>query len=215
MVQKKAKKKQTLDFYKTINHFFLFIVVAIVCRLSVPFIYKVAIIKNIIMWRDDENEYTKYIRKADYLIIFIIGVFMMHYLGIGMTKEDKGIFTLFFMILGALSVFGYSIIQLKKRDLDYMTVIKNDTSTTINYSEDETVFDINLASMIKFPFILLGFALKISFLALWIVLLIIYSIFLNLLNVADKKFWISEFLFFNTTVLTPLIYLTAKGSSSQ
>ena len=210
-----GKKKQTLDFYKTINHFFLFIVVAIVCRLSVPFIYKVAIIKNIIMWRDDENEYTKYIRKADYLIIFIIGVFMMHYLGIGMTKEDKGIFTLFFMILGALSVFGYSIIQLKKRDLDYMTVIKNDTSTTINYSEDETVFDINLASMIKFPFILLGFALKISFLALWIVLLIIYSIFLNLLNVADKKFWISEFLFFNTTVLTPLIYLTAKGSSSQ
>lgn len=209
-----GKKKQTLDFYKTVNHFFLFILIAVVCRLSVPFIYKVAIIKNIVMWRDDENEYKEYIRRADYLILFIIGVFMLHYLRIGMSEEDKSVFTLFFMILGALSVFGYSIIQLKKRDLEYMTVIKDDTTTTIEYSDEDKKFDIDLISMVKFPFILLGFALKISFAALWIVLLMVYSIFVNLLKVEDKKFWISEFLFFNTTVLTPLIYLVAKGSTN-
>ena len=209
-----GKKKQTLDFYKTVNHFFLFLLIAVVCRLSVPFIYKVAIIKNIIMWRDDENEYKEYIRRADYLILFIIGVFMLHYLRIGMSEEDKSIFTLFFMILGALSVFGYSIIQLKKRDVEYMTVIKDDTATTIEYSDEDKKFDIDLISMLKFPFILLGFALKVSFAALWIVLLIVYSIFVNLLKVEDKKFWISEFIFFNTTVLTPLIYLLAKGSTN-
>jgi len=209
-----GKKKQTLDFYKTVNHFFLFILIAVVCRLSVPFIYKVAIIKNIVMWRDDENEYKEYIRRADYLILFIIGVFMLHYLRIGMSEEDKSVFTLFFMILGALSVFGYSIIQLKKRDVEYMTVIKDDTATTIEYSDEDKKFDIDLISMVKFPFILLGFALKISFAALWIVLLMVYSIFVNLLKVEDKKFWISEFLFFNTTVLTPLIYLIAKGSTN-
>ena len=34
------------------------------------------------------------------------------------------------------------------------------------------------------------------------------------LKVEDKKFWISEFLFLNTTVLAPLIYLLAKGSTN-
>ncbi len=68
--------------------------------------------------------------------------------------------------------------------------------------------------MLKFPFELLGFALKISYAALWIVLLLVFSIFVNLLKVEDKKFWISEFLFLNTTVLAPLIYLLAKGSTN-
>ena len=105
-----GKKKQTMDFYKTINHFFMFILIAAVCRFAIPSIYKIAIITNIIRWRDEETEYKKYLRMADYLLMFAIGVFMLHYLRIGMTKEGKGIFTLFFMILIAISVFGYSII---------------------------------------------------------------------------------------------------------
>jgi hypothetical protein len=207
-----SKKKQSIDFYKMVNNFFMFILIIVVCRMAIPTIYKVAILNNIIRWRQDSDEYKKYIRLADYLILFLVGVYILHYFRIGMTKEGKGIFTVFFMLIAAVSVFGYSIIQLKKRDPDYMTIMKDGFPEKIEYEENEKI-NVGFVEFIKFPFIAYGNALKASFFALWLTMFIIYSIFLKLLKISDKKFWVKEFLLFNTTVLSPFIYLCIKGSA--
>jgi hypothetical protein len=207
-----SKKKQSIDFYKMVNNFFMFILIIVVCRMAIPTMYKVAILNNIIRWRENSDEYKKYIRLADYLLLFIVSVYILHYFRIGMTKEGKGIFTVFFMLVAAVSVFGYSIIQLKKRDADYMTIMKDGVPEKIEYSEEEKI-NTGFVEFIKFPFIAYSHALKSSYLALWITMFIIYSIFLNLLKISDKKFWVKEFILFNTTVLSPFIYLSIKGAT--
>lgn len=207
-----SKKKQTIDFYKMINNFFMFILIIVVCRMAIPTIYKVAILNNIIRWRQNSDEYKKYIRLADYLILFLVGFYILHYFRIGMTKEGKSIFTVFFMLIVAVSVFGYSIIQLKKRDTKYMTIMKEGVPETIEYNENDKI-NVGFVEFIKFPFTVYGNALKSSYFALWITMFIVYSIFLNLLKISDKKFWVKEFLLFNTTVLSPFIYLSIKGSA--
>lgn len=207
-----SKKKQTIDFYKMVNNFFMFMLIIVICRMAIPTVYKVVILNNIIRWREDSNDYKKYIRLADYLILFLVGVYIFHYFSIGMTKEGKGIFTVFFMLIAAVSVFGYSIIQLKKRDPEYMTIMKNGVPEKIEYVENEKL-NVSFVEFIKFPFIVYGYALKGSYFALWISLFIMYSIFINLLKISDKKFWIKEFILFNTTVLSPFIYLSIKGSA--
>ena len=137
----------------------------------------------------------------------------MHYLRIGMTKDGKGIFTIFFMLLAGFAAFGYSIIRLRKRDAEYMTInLEDETAVPLEYKEGEQVETIGFVELFKFPFIAASKALTIMFAALWFIFFVIYSIFVKLVAPEDARFWISEFLFFNTTVFTPLMVLLINGS---
>lgn len=213
-----SQKQQTNDFFKITSNFFLFIMVAVVCRMTIPHVYKIALLNNIVRWKigettDKEPELHKYIRMADYSVLFLIFVFLMHYLRIGMTKEGKGIYTIFFMLLAGFSAFGYSIIKLKKRDPEYMTVnLQDETPIPLEYKEGETILTIGFTELLKFPFLAASKALTLMFAALWFIFFVIYSIFIKLIAPEDSRFWISEFLFFNTTVFTPMVALLLNGS---
>ena len=212
-----SQKQQTSEFFKITSNFFLFIMVAVVCRMTIPHLYKIAILTNIVRWKinetTEETKLHKFIRMADYSLLFLVFVFLMHYLRIGMTKDGKGIFTIFFMLLAGFSAFGYSIIRLKKRDPEYMTInLEDETAVPLEYKEGEQVETIGFVELLKFPFMAASKALTIMFAAMWFIFFVIYSIFVKLVAHEDSRFWISEFLFFNTTVFTPLMVLLINGS---
>jgi hypothetical protein len=212
-----SQKQQTNDFFKITSNFFLFIMVAVVSRMIIPHVYKIAILTNIIRWKKDETTETpklhKYIRMADYTVLFLTFVYLIHYLRIGMTTEGKGIYTIFFMLLAGFAAFGYTIIKLKKRDSEYMTVeLADKTLMPLEYVDGEEPISIGFVELIKFPFLVASKALTLMFAALWFIFFVIYSIFIKLIAPEDSRFWISEFFFFNTTVFTPLITLLIKGS---
>lgn len=212
-----STKKQTSDFFNITSNFFMFIIIAAVSSMAIPMVYKIAIIKNLVNWKLEEtsepSKLKKYLRMADYSIIFMVFVYLIHYIRIGTTQTGKEIYTIFFLLLGVMSAFGYSIIQLKKKNVDYMTVkVPEMPPIILEYLEGEAVEGISFKEMIQFPFKAAYELLKLSFFAILLITTIIYSIFLSILNVKDSGFWLSEFLFFNTTVLSPLIYLLLKGS---
>lgn len=144
-----GKQEQLMSFYKMATNFVLFIIIAIVCRFSIPTMYKIIIINNIVRGIDvdDEIAYKMYIRIADFILIGIVLFHLFNFWGIGMSENGYPIFIVFFLLLLAIMIFSYSIIQLKKLDTEYMTVEKDGEKISIEYdpdndnSDEYSVFD--------------------------------------------------------------------------
>ena len=159
----------------------LFIVIIVVCRVAIPGIYKVAVLQNIVKWRYNEDNkpkrqtYLDFIYKADKNISFILGFFTILYLLTFATGENNDIFKVFFMIFAAISSFGYSLIQLKKKDLEFLKVELPEEVIQLEYKADDEPPKISFMESLKFPFELLSIAIIQP--AYWAVLTIFFFIF--------------------------------------
>lgn len=213
-----SKKNQTIQFYKLASNFFLIIFMLVLCRLAIPPAYKYVILTGILKWQmnvnDDTTNYLKHVRMVDYLIFFVIFCYILHFLIVGMTVPGKEIMTVLFLISCAMAVFGYSVIQLAKRDTDYMTFEFGEKIIKLIYGEND--IEIEFAELMKLPFVLMSFAIfKPMFWVIYTAFFIIYAILAGLLKLSDKSFWLIEFAIFNFVVFTPFVYTSFTVNKVQ
>jgi hypothetical protein len=213
-----SKKNQTIQFYQLASNFFLIIFVLVLCRLAIPPAYKYVILTGIIKWQmnvnDDTINYLKHVRMVDYLILFVIFCYSIHFLAVGMSVPGKEIFNVFFLIFCAMAVFGYSVIQLAKRDEDYMTFEFGEKIVKLIYGDSD--IEIEFPELMKLPFVLMSFAVfKPMFWVIYTAFFIIYAIFAGLLKLSDATFWMIEFAVFNFVVFTPFVYASFSINKVQ
>tara|TARA_B100000900_G_scaffold398845_1_gene400704 strand:- start:5512 stop:7071 length:1560 start_codon:yes stop_codon:yes gene_type:complete len=218
-----TENKKNEEFYKMIMNFILFIVIIVVCRVAIPGIYKAAVLQNIVQWRYKEDNkpkrqtYLDFIYKADKNISFILGFFTILYLLTFATGENNDIFKVFFMIFAAISSFGYSLIQLKKKDLEFLQVELPEEVIQLEYKADDEPPKIGFMELLKFPFELLSIAIIQP--AYWAVLTIFFFIFVLSIglneNLTNKGTWHMHAFLLNLFLITPLSFLLYKGSSNN
>lgn len=217
-----GNQEQLMSFYKMSTNFVLFIVIAIVCRFSIPTMYKVVIINNIVRGIDvdDETQLKMYIRIADFILIGIVLFHLFNFWGIGMSENGYPIFIVFFLLLLAIMIFSYSIIQLKKLDPEYMTVDKNQDKITLQYDPDnDNTADLSVNDYVSdfiFTHLLPGIKhnwKSLSFVSIMVgfaSLLFIPSKVKEQLREKNLSFRVVGLL--NLTLIIPFIYLSYTGS---
>jgi hypothetical protein len=139
---KDSKKDQQLNFFKMSTNFGLFLLLLLFTRLTIPGIYKFIIIKGILKWAidtgkvtaDDNKGWLKHVRMIDYILLILLFIYLISFISDGM-KKDQEIFTVFFMILLGIGLFGYSLIQLNKQDSEFLKFNIGDKEIKLNYSE--------------------------------------------------------------------------------
>lgn len=141
---KDSKKDQQLSFFKMSTNFGLFLLLLLFTRLTIPGIYKLIIIKGILKWAYESEKVTEnkgwltYVRKMDYILLLFLFIYLISFLSTGM-KPGLEIFTVFFMILLGVGIFGYSLIQLNKQDPHFLSFLIGDKTIELNYGEIDDV----------------------------------------------------------------------------
>ena len=143
---KDSKKDQQLNFFRMSTNFGLFLLLLLFTRLTIPGIYKFIIIKGILKWAisegnvtaDDNKGWLKHVRMIDYILLTVLFIYLISFLGSGMEKGLE-IFTVFFMILLGIGLFGYSLIQLNKQDPEFLKFKFGDKEIQLNYGENTKI----------------------------------------------------------------------------
>ena len=121
------------------------------------------------------------------------------------------------MIFAAISSFGYSLIQLKKKDLEFLQVELPEEVIQLEYKADDEPPKISFMELLKFPFELLSIAIMQP--AYWAVLTIFFFIFVLSIglneNLTNKGTWHMHAFLLNLFLITPLSFLLYKGSSNN
>jgi len=216
-----GSQDQLMTFYKMATNFLLFIIIAIVCRFSIPTIYKIIILNNVIKGFDiqEEIEYKMYIRIADLILIGIVLFHLFNFWGIGMQENGYPIFIVFFLLLLAVMVFSYSIIQLKKLDAEFMTVDKKGGPISVYYDPDnDNTEEYSISDFYGSFFEKLARPAFRSVPALIFISIIVYFASLIFIpskvreQLREKNLSFRVLGLLNFTVFTPLIYLSYIGS---
>ena len=74
----------------------------------------------------------------DYILLTVLFIYLISFLGSGMEKGLE-IFTVFFMILLGIGLFGYSLIQLNKQDPEFLKFKFGDKEIQLNYGENTKI----------------------------------------------------------------------------
>lgn len=126
------------------TNFGLFLLLLLFTRLTIPGIYKLIILKGILKWAYESERVTEnkgwltYVRKMDYILILFLFIYLISFLNTGM-KQGLEIFTVFFMILLGVGIFGYSLIQLNKQQPEFLKFIIGDKELELNYGEIDDI----------------------------------------------------------------------------
>lgn len=233
MKGKESQNEQADTIFKLINSFFILILIAFFVRLGIPIAYQLTVLKSIVSWKlmdgaqgrfndknvyvGEQNTFFKFIRIADYWIMFGLFMYILRYFILG-TYPTRKMFTLVAVFLIIFGVFAYSIIQNKKREMNFLNIGVGKGNVKLNYdslSDEEIGKDFSI-DFISFPFVLIKKLLtKPFYWFIYIFYFVVLAVIFALFEIGDRSFIISEFFFFNSLVLTPFSYLMASSTTSK
>jgi hypothetical protein len=219
--------KGTIDFMRSAVNLLMFLIISIVAYFMLPPIYKKIVIDKInTQYPGNTETRLQNISYADTSIMLILVGYVLYSFAIGIASEGNVGFIYIGFAMSVITAAMYSIIQVKKVDLEFMSTMVDKTQVSSKNADPKNPLTVNLMGVFSFLATLVMTLIgtekhRNNFFVLWLFIFVVIAVILKtmIFKSLDRSYakeggeqtltgWFIPMLILNTLILAPTTYLT-------